>query len=82
MNQEGGTQMEKRMIWLGKLRAGLDAVICRLDALPLWWSGLLLEGAVFLPYLLLGEKTSPRQGNQLSESAGIPSRMPCSHSLY
>ena len=68
MNQEGGTQMEKRMIGLGKLRAGLDAVICRLDALPLWWSGLLLAGAVFLPYLLLGEKSVFPIHDQLDET--------------
>ena len=49
--------MEKGMFWLKKIHLRLETVLGRLDAFPLWWSGLLLAGAVFLPYVLMGEES-------------------------
>lgn len=60
--------MEKGMFWLKKIHLRLETVLGRLDALPLWWSGLLLAGAVFLPYVLMGEESVFPIHDQLDET--------------
>ena len=60
--------MEKGMFWLKKIHLRLETVLGRLDALPLWWSGLLLAGVVFLPYVLMGEESVFPIHDQLDET--------------
>ena len=60
--------MEKGMFWLKKIHLRLETVLGRLDAFPLWWSGLLLAGAVFLPYVLMGEESVFPIHDQLDET--------------
>lgn len=54
-----------------KINSLLDKVnkcIGRVDAIPLWWIGILLLGVAFLPYMILGEGSVFEIHDQLDET--------------
>ena len=54
----------KKHGWLDKL----NQYICRLDEVPLWWTGILLLTVTFIPYLILGEGSVFPVHDQLDET--------------
>jgi len=46
----------------------LNQCICRLDDMPLWWTGILLLAITFTPYLILGEGSVFPVHDQLDET--------------
>lgn len=65
LNKETGAGTDGYL--LRALKAG-NALIMRIDRIPLWWIGLLFLGVTFLPYVILGEGSVFEIHDQLDET--------------
>lgn len=54
----------KNRKWMEKL----NGLVCAVDAMPLWWTGIILLAVIFAPYLVLGEGSVFPIHDQLDET--------------